>query len=162
MAQASSPDPSEFYPPPILAVAMALPRKAMKKAAAMKGMKKAMKKTMNKSMKKKAMKKSMKKSMKKAKRVSKIARGKMARSLVFRGKKEKTSGGMNASQLTKNKNGKIVSKKMSALGKKRFASSGLKKWIDAVKVAKQLGVKGFAPVGGKTAAGKALYAKVKS
>merc|ERR1712047_213631 len=126
----------------------------MKKAAAMKGMKKAMKKTM---------KKSMKKSMKKAKRVSKIARGKMARSLVFRGKKEKTSGGMNASQLTKNKNGKIVSKKMSALGKKRFASSGLKKWIDAVKVArKQLGVKGLAPVGGKTAAGKALYAKVKS
>merc|ERR1712004_267432 len=87
-----------------------------------KGMKKAMKKTMKKSMKKKTMKKSMKKSMKKAKRVSKIARGKMARSLVFRGKKEKTSGGMNASQLTKNKNGKIVSKKMSALGKKRFAS----------------------------------------
>merc|ERR1712066_939636 len=117
MAQASrrSIRPS-FYPPPISAVSMALPTKVMKKAAAKKGMKKAMKKTMKKSMKKKAMKKTMKKSMKKAKRVSKIARGKMARSLVCRGKKEKTSGGMSASQLTKNKNGKIVSKKMSALG----------------------------------------------
>merc|ERR1712066_732671 len=149
-AQASSPVPSEFYPPPVLAVAMALPMGAMKKAAAMKGMKKAMKKTM-------------KKSMKKVKRVSKIARGKVARSLVFRGKKEKTSGGMNASQLTKNKNGRIVSKKRSANSKKRFASSGLKKWADACKLArKQLGIKGFTPVGGKTAAGKALYAKVKS
>merc|ERR1739848_985457 len=112
---------------------------------------------------KKAMKKAMKKSMKKAKRVSKIAKGKLAKSLVFRGKKEKTSGGMSASQLMRNKNGKVVSKKMSANSKKRYASGGLKKWIDACKVArKQLGIKGFAPVGGKTAQGKALYAKVKA
>merc|ERR1712115_389269 len=123
---------------------------AMKSGAMKKGMKKSMKK-------------GMKKSMKKAKQVSKIAKGKMARALVFRGKKEKTSGGMSASQLTKNKNGKIVSKKRSANSKKRFASSGLKKWADACKLArKQLGIKGFTPVGGKTAAGKALYAKVKS
>merc|ERR1712115_77546 len=138
--------------------------KAMKKAAAMKSgaMKKAMKKSMKKGM-KKSMKKGMKKSMKKAKVVSKIAKGKMAKALVFRGKKEKTSGGISASQLIKSKSGKIVSKKMSANSKKRYASSGLKKWADACKLArKQLGIKGFTPVGGKTAAGKALYAKVKS
>merc|ERR1719174_830910 len=126
--------------------------KAMKKAAAMKsgGMKKAMKKAM-------------KRSVKKTKRVSKIAKGKLAKALVFRGKKEKTVGGISASQLIKNKNGRIVSKKQSANAKKRYASSGLKKWADACKLArKQLGIKGFAPVGGKTAAGKALYAKVKS
>merc|ERR1719174_1893514 len=126
---------------------------------------KAMKKAMKKSMKsmKKSVKKTMKKSMKKAKRVSKIAKGKLAKALVFRGKKEKTVGGISASQLIKNKNGRIVSKKQSANAKKRYASSGLKKWADACKLArKQLGIKGFAPVGGKTAAGKALYAKVKS
>merc|ERR1712047_34278 len=139
---------------------MALPMKAMKKAAAMKGMKKAMKKTMKKSMKKKATKK---KSMKKAKRVSKIARGKQARRQVFSGKKEKTATGMSAANLVKNKLGKIVSKKQSARMKKQYATSGFKKWIDACKLArKQLGIKGFAPVGGKTAQGKALYAKVKA
>merc|ERR1712048_1174538 len=122
----------------------------------------AMKKSMKKGM-KKSMKKGMKKSMKKAKVVSKIAKGKMAKALVFRGKKEKTSGGISANQLIKSKSGKIVSKKMSANSKKRYASSGLKKWADACKLArKQLGIKGFTPVGGKTAAGKALYAKVKS
>merc|ERR1712087_1036980 len=130
--------------------------KAMKKAVAMKSG--AMKKAMT-----WAMKKGMKKSMKKAKVVSKIAKGKMAKALVFRGKKEKTSGGISASQLINSKSGKIVSKKMSANSKKRYASSGLKKWADACKLArKQLGIKGFTPVGGKTAAGKALYAKVKS
>merc|ERR1719378_1240862 len=115
---------------------------------------------------KKGMKKSMKKamrSMKKARVVSKIAKGKMAKALVFRGKKEKTSGGISANQLIKSKSGKIVAMKMSANSKKRYASSGLKKWADACKLArKQLGIKGFAPVGGKTAQGKALYAKVKA
>merc|ERR1719432_509742 len=106
--------------------------KAMKKAAAMKGMKKAMKKTMKKSM-KKTMKKSMKKkamkkkSMKKAKRVSKIARGKQARRQVFSGKKEKTATGMSAANLVKNKLGKIVSKKQSARMKKQYATSGFKR-----------------------------------
>merc|ERR1712066_1038299 len=123
---------------------MALPMKAMKKAAAMKGMKKAMKKTMKKAMKKSMKKKAMKKkSMKKAKRVSKIARGKQARRQVFSGKKEKTATGMSAANLVKNKLGKIVSKKQSARMKKQYATSGFKKWIDACKLArKQLGIKG--------------------
>merc|ERR1740116_216421 len=88
----------------------------------------------------------------KVKRVSKIARGKRARSAVFKGKKEKTSGGMTKASLTKNKNGKIVSKAASARAKKTFATSALKAW----------NLKGFVPVGGKTAQGKALYAKAKS
>merc|ERR1712117_97099 len=104
-----------------------------------------------------------KKSMKKARAVSKIAKGKLARSLVFSGRKEKTTSGLKRNELVRSKSGKVVSKKMSALGKKRWASNGLKKWADACKVArKQLGIKGFCPVGGKTAAGKRLYAKVKS
>merc|ERR1719411_412055 len=109
-----------------------------------------------KAMKKKAMKK-------KAMKVSKIAKGKRAKSSVFRGTKEKTSGGLTKASLTKNKSGKIVSKASSAAAKKKFATSALKKWIDAVKKArKELGIKKFCAVGGKTAQGKALYAKVKS
>merc|ERR1711877_19023 len=125
----------------------------MKKAAMKKGMKamKAMK-----AMKKKAMKK-------KAMKVSKIAKGKRARSSVFRGTKEKTQSGLAKSDMMKSRSGKIVSKKASAASKKRFATSALKKWCDACKKArKELGIKGFCPVGGNTAQGKALYAKVKS
>merc|ERR1712066_616174 len=118
---------------------------------------------MKKAMKKKPMKKSMKKKAMKTKRVSKIARGKQARRQVFSGKKEKTATGMSAANLVKNKLGKIVSKKQSARMKKQYATSGFKKWIDACKLArKQLGITGFAPVGGKTPQGKALYAKVKA
>merc|ERR1711930_8399 len=125
----------------------------MKKAAMKKGMKamKAMK-----AMKKKAMKK-------KAMKVSKIAKGKRARASVFRGTKVKTASGLAKSDMVKNKSGKIVSKKASAASKKKFATSALKKWCDACKKArKELGIKVFCPVGGKTAQGKALYAKVKS
>merc|ERR1719150_1740302 len=106
--------------------------------------------------------KAMKKGMK-AMKVSKIAKGKRARSSVFRGTKEKTTGGLTKATLTKSKSGKIVSKAASAASKKKFATSALKKWCDAVKKArKELGIKKFCPVGGKTAQGKALYAKVKS
>merc|ERR1712087_16288 len=99
----------------------------------------------------------------KAKRVSVIAKGKMARATVFRGFKAKTTGGMTKDSLTKNKNGRIVSKKASARAKKSFGTSALKAWCDAVKSArKSLNLKGFVPVGGKTAQGKALYAKAKS
>merc|ERR1719436_127759 len=99
----------------------------------------------------------------KAKKVSKIAKGKMARAVVFSGRKEKTGSGMTKAKLTKNKSGKIVSKQASAASKKRFAASGAKKWLDACKQArKQLNITGFCAVGGKTARGKALYAKVKS
>merc|ERR1712203_761186 len=99
----------------------------------------------------------------KAKRVSKIAKGKMARAVVFRGSKEKTSGGMTKASLTKNKNGKIVSRAASQRSKKAYANSGIKKWADAVKQArKALNLKGFVAIGGKSATGKALYAKAKA
>merc|ERR1719323_818371 len=100
---------------------------------------------------------------KKVKKVSAIAKGKRAKLAVFSGKKAKTVGGLTKATLTKSKTGKIVSKSRSAGCKKRFASSALKKWCDATRQArKQLGIKGFCAVGGKTAQGKALYAKVKS
>jgi hypothetical protein len=143
---------------------MALPMKkvAMKKAAAMKkagAMKKA--RVMKKAG---AMKKaSAMKRVMKAKKASKIAKGARALSRVFSGSKEKTSGGLTKADLTKSKSGKVVSKKKSAQGKKNYAKNGLKKWADALKAArKAVGLTGFVPMGGKTAAGKALYAKAKS
>merc|ERR1712046_357189 len=117
--------------------------KAMKAMGAMKAMK-----TM------KAMKKAMKK--------SDIAKGKRAKSSVFRGTKAKTSGGLTKDKLTKNKAGKVVSKARSAASKKMYAK-GIGLWNKAVMTArKELGVKGFQAVGGKSAQGKALYAKAKS
>merc|ERR1712118_264907 len=107
---------------------MAKAMKAMKAMAAMKAMK---------AMKKKA--------------VSKIAKGRMAKVLVFRGSKEKTTGGMTASSLTKNKHGRVVSKKQSALGKKNT-------WMIAVqKARKALKIKGFVAV----KKGTELYKKAK-
>merc|ERR1719208_736820 len=99
----------------------------------------------------------------KAKKVSVIAKGKLARALVFSGRKEKTQSGMTKANFVKNKFGKIVSKKASERAKKNFASSGLKAWCDAVKAArKALNFTGFIAIGGKSATGKALYAKAKS
>merc|ERR1712241_173369 len=99
----------------------------------------------------------------KAKRVSVIAKGKMARASVFRGSKAKTQSGMTKAHLAKNKRGKIVSKKASARAKAAFATSPLKAWCDATKAArKALNLIGFVGIGGKTAQGKALYAKAKS
>ena len=104
----------------------------------------------------------MKKS-KKVKRVSKIATGKRARATVFAGRKTKTRYGMTKKDLTKNKQGIIVSKKRSALAKQRWKGSNFKAWSDAVKKARQaLGLTGFVIVGGKSKEGKALYAKAKS
>merc|ERR1719277_2817556 len=103
------------------------------------------------------------KAMKAMKRVSKIASGVRAKYSVFSGNKEKTVGGLTKAKLTKSKEGKVVSKAMSVAAKKAYASSALKKWADALKAArKALGLTGFVPMGGKTAAGKALYAKAKS
>merc|ERR1712190_393074 len=99
----------------------------------------------------------------KAMKVSIIAKGRGAKARVFNGKKEKTVGGLTKATLTKSKSGKIVSKAASAASKKNWAQSALKKWCDACKQArKQLNIKGFVAVGGKSAQGKALYAKVKS
>merc|ERR1712048_456346 len=99
----------------------------------------------------------------KAKKVSVVARGHGARARVFSGKKQKTSGGMTKDKLIRNKNGKVVSKKASAAARKKWEKNGLKAWADAVKKArKELGLTGFVAIGGKSAAGKALYAKAKS
>ena len=88
----------------------------------------------------------------KAKRVSIIAKGKAARSVVFRGTKEKTASGLKKSDLMKNKNGKVVSKKKSLRMKNN-------KWAAAlVKARKQLKIKGFAPI----KKGSALYKAAKS
>merc|ERR1712185_737735 len=93
----------------------------------------------------------------KKKTVSKIAKGKRAKSSVFKGGKEKTVGGLKKSDLVKNSRGKIVSKKSSAAAKKRYTKT-IKFWIEAVqKARKELGVKGFVPV----KKGSALYKKAK-
>merc|ERR1719313_1157302 len=92
----------------------------------------------------------------KAKKVSK-----MAKVQVFNGSKEKTATGLRKDGLIKNKRGKIVSKKASANGKKRFAA--IKGWGDCVAAArKALNLKGFVAINGKKAEGKALYAKAKA
>merc|ERR1712138_276555 len=93
----------------------------------------------------------------KKKKVTKIAHGKMARAVVFRGNKEKTVGGMKSTDLIKNSQGKIVSKKASAHAKKvRYAN--IKNWIMALKKARKvLGIKGFCAV----KKGTPLYNKAK-
>ena len=111
---------------------MAKAMKAMKAMAAMKAMK---------AMKKKA--------------VSKIAKGRMAKSVVFRGTKEKTVGGLTKSDLIRNKYGKIVSRKASLRAKK---NNFIKGWTTAVqKARKALGLKGFVAI----KKGSALYKKAK-
>merc|ERR1719347_2308118 len=112
-------------------------------------------------MKKKSAMKSMKK--KKAMKVSKIARGRGAKARVFNGSKEKTTSGLKKSDLTRNKNGKVVSKKSSARAKKAYQKNGLAKWTKAVSAAKKsLGIKGFQIIGGKTSKGQALLKKARS
>merc|ERR1711924_546950 len=94
---------------------------------------------------------------------SKVARGRGAKARVYNGKMAKTSGGLAKGDLKKNKLGKVVSKAKSEAAKKRWAKSPLKAWSDAVKQArKALGLTGFVAIRGKTAQGKALYAKAKS
>ena len=76
------------------------------------------------------------------------------------GRKEKTVGGLQKSSLKMNKRGKVVSVKQSNQGKKAFKS--IKKWADALKKArKNLKIKGFVPVGGKTRQGQQLLAEVR-
>merc|ERR1712012_956157 len=99
----------------------------------------------------------------KAKKISMIAKGKRAKWAVFRGTKTKTVGGLTKDKLMLNKRGKFVSKARSAAAKKRYATSKTKAWIQScVTARKQMRITGFCPVNGKTAEGKALYAKVKS
>merc|ERR1719263_2656220 len=92
----------------------------------------------------------------KKKAVSKIAKGRFAKSVVFRGSKAKTVGGLTKTDLVMNKRGKIVSKKLLANGKKAYAN--IKGWTVAVqKARKTLGVKGFVAV----KKGTPLYKKAK-
>merc|ERR1712182_13210 len=87
----------------------------------------------------------------KEKRVSKTATGIFRRVLVLRGTKEKTVGGLTAKDLVKNKNGRVVSKKKSALGKAN-------PWMIAVKKARTaLKIKGFSAI----KKGTPLYIKAK-
>merc|ERR1711862_322984 len=117
---------------PLSSDTMAKAMKAMKAMAAMKAMR---------AMKKKA--------------VSKIAKGKLARAVVFRGTKEKTYTGLTKSDLIKNKRGKIVSKKASLRAKK---NNFIKGWVTAVqKARKALGLKGFVAI----KKGSAFYNKAK-
>merc|ERR1719374_350027 len=91
----------------------------------------------------------------KMKKVSKIARGRGAKAKVFMGKKEKTTGGLVASDLMRNKWGRVVSKKASALGKN-------KSWFKSLAAArKALGLTGFILVR-QGQEGQALYAKAKA
>merc|ERR1719160_402446 len=97
----------------------------------------------------------------KSKRVTKVAKGRLAKALVLRGTKEKTVGGLTRDALMKNKRGKVVSKKASALGKKRFRN--IEAWVSSVVAArKALQVTGFVAINGKSLQGKALYVKSKA
>merc|ERR1719240_116875 len=88
----------------------------------------------------------------KAKRVSVIARGRFAKALVLRGSKEKTVGGLGKDALTKNKSGKVVSKRASVAAKRRFQGSSLQSWGKAIAAAREaLHVTGFVAVNGKSA-----------
>jgi hypothetical protein len=112
-------------------------------------------------MKKNAMKKKAaeKEAMKKKamKKVSKIAKGKGARAAVFRGSKEMTQGRLTKDSLMKNKRGKIVSKKLSAIGNKNYKN--ISAWTKALLLArKNFGYRTFIPCGGQTAEGKRLLA----
>merc|ERR1711957_655267 len=75
---------------------------------------------------------------------------------VLKGTRVKTQGGLERSDLMKNKRGKVVSRKASQRSKNN-------PWMKACNAArKALGITGFAIIGGNTAQGKALYAKAKS
>merc|ERR1719160_917223 len=88
--------------------------------------------------------------------VSKIAKGKFARSIVFRGAKTKTSTGLTKNDLIKNKRGKIVTKKSSAAGQKAYANA--KGWVSACQEArKALGIEGFVAI----KKGSAFYKEAK-
>merc|ERR1711865_1026905 len=97
----------------------------------------------------------------KKKTISKIAKGRFAKVLVFRGTKAKTVGGLTSDMLIKNKRGRVVSKRKSAAGKRAYGN--IKPWTEAMMSArKALHVQGFHAVNGKSLQGKALYFKAKS
>merc|ERR1719335_2046197 len=99
--------------------------------------------------------------MKKKKQVSKVARGRYAKALVFRGSKEKTVGGLTKDSLMRNKRGKVVSKRQNAKGKRAYKN--VETWTEFFMQAREmLRVEGFHAINGKTLQGKALYYKTKA
>ena len=81
---------------------------------------------------------------------------------MFRGTKERTSGGLRKNDLVRNSRGKVVSRKMSARGKTSKGGKTISKWGKATKQArKNLRIKGFCPVGGKTKQGQNLLSEVR-
>lgn len=90
-----------------------------------------------------------------------VAKGKRARASVFRGGKNRTASGLKKGDLKKNKRGKIVTHKSAAAGKKAFKN--ISKWHAATqKARKELKIKGFCPIGGKTAAGQRFLKAARS
>ena len=109
----------------------------------------------------KAMKAAMATKAMEAKRISKIAKGKLSKAMVFRGSKERTVSGLNKAALLKNKRGKVVSKKQHAAGKRAYKH--IRSWTYAVtKARQQLNVRGFVAVNGKTQQGKLIYMRAKT
>merc|ERR1719265_4995 len=97
----------------------------------------------------------------KKKKVTKVARGRFAKALVFKGTREKTAGGLTRDSLMKNKRGKIVSKRNNAKCKRAFKN--VETWVEAfVQAREMLRVEGFHAINGKTLQGKALYYKTKA
>jgi hypothetical protein len=95
------------------------------------------------------------------KKKSVVASGKHMRASVFLGHKHHTASGHTKKDLMVSRStGKIVTKRSHAAGKKAYKN--ISKWAAAMKKARKLlKVKGFVPVGGKSAKGKALYKKIK-
>merc|ERR1712014_322397 len=87
---------------------------------------------------------------------TKIAKGKRGKSLVYKGKFEKTVGGLTKDALVKSKTGKIVSKRLHARGKKSYAN--IKWWVEAFLQARtELDLNGFVAI----KKGSALYTKTR-
>eukprot|EP00429_Kryptoperidinium_foliaceum_P056167 CAMPEP_0176091650 /NCGR_PEP_ID=MMETSP0120_2-20121206/45908_1 /TAXON_ID=160619 /ORGANISM="Kryptoperidinium foliaceum, Strain CCMP 1326" /LENGTH=150 /DNA_ID=CAMNT_0017425549 /DNA_START=62 /DNA_END=514 /DNA_ORIENTATION=- len=99
---------------------------------------------------------------KRAGKSKKIARGRVAKAMVLRGSREKTSGGLKSGDLMKNKRGKVVSKRQSAQGRRAY--SLIEGWTDSVMEARRALhiTSGFVAINGKTLQGKALYVKAKA
>jgi len=93
---------------------------------------------------------------------SEVAVGRWAKWRVYNGWKARTIGRLTKKDLKLNRRGRVVYKKLSANMKQRMQHSNIKTWYQSVKEARQaLMLTGFVPVGGKTAAGKALLFRAK-
>merc|ERR1712012_84301 len=96
-----------------------------------------------------------------SKAASKVASGKLAKSMVLRGTKERTRSGLRKEDLLLNKRGKAVSKKRSALGRRQYRH--VEPWVDSVMEARRiLHLRGFVAINGRTLPGKVLYARAKA